>query len=105
MLLEPRDDDRDENPLEPPVARLAEPTVCGLPAGAARRRHEARVRRELVTRAKAINAADLRLDEERADDADAWHRRELFHRGVPARGIGAGGTRFSDIRCPWMRFF
>ena len=75
----------DENPLEPVIAHLRQWAVRRLAARTPRRWHQAGTGRQLVTRPKAIGA-NLRLEEQCAEDADARNRCEAARRRIRPGG-------------------
>ena len=77
-----RDDDLDQDPLEPAIVRLASAAVRGFASGTPGRWYEPGVRGEFMTRPKPIDRTDLRLDEQRAEHADAGHGRQLLHHRI-----------------------
>src|SRR5439155_18360275 len=76
-----------ENPLELVVAAVAHGAVRRFPARAPRGRDQARVGRELVARSEATDRADVRVEEERGERADARDRLELLRDGILTRGV------------------
>ena len=80
-----RDDDLDEDPLEPAVTRRAECPVRRLAAGTAGRGDHAGIGREAMARGKAVDVPDLRPEEQRAKHPNARQTGKLFHDRVAFR--------------------